>query len=866
MSNSNHSNLNLLDLFKQEATTHTQYLSDSLLQFEENPSDASKIESLMRAAHSLKGAARIVGLNDFSQLSHLLEDCFVAVQQGKIVFKPVDFDIILNAIDFLSEITHLSDEMISTWPGEQQDRLKSIENDILNIINQDSKSLAPGIQEHPLIQENTKTVIFEVFKNEVLAQIAFIKEKLTALKKQPSASQDFSILLTAALSIKGISIVAQEKEGENIASSLESIFNSLMARTQKLTDELMEKILDLVNQLTQLTASQELKKEATAKKSELPPPIDNNKKSLTQKTISKYDDQFVRISATNLNRLMSLAAESLIETRRLEPLKQGLLQLKVLHRQLANLLDFIQKTPSVLKLDVIGQQATHNLNQYRTVIQNQLELFDTFSRNNSVLSSKLYNEVLASRMRPFAEGVQGFPRLVRNLGRSLEKLILLEISGRETLVDRDILEKLEAPLNHIIRNACDHGIEKPQERLAEGKPEKGTIKIDAHHSKGMLIITLSDDGRGINKEKVKEKIISQNLLPKEIAANLSDNELFDFLFLPGFSTAEIVTDISGRGVGLDVVRNLMQEIGGRIKVESNTGLGTTFCLQLPITRSVLRALSVEIDNQPYAIPLSRIDRILHIKRDSIHTLESRNYFHLDGNNIAIFSSRQVLGFQAATSSNDEFVSLIVLREKENIYSLVIDKILTEIELVIRPIDPRLGKIPCVSSTSITNEGIPILILDVEDLLKYIEKLILGEANIESFGRKARIKKPTKTILVIDDSPTVRETERRLLKNAGYEVEIAVDGVDGWNSLRTRKFNLVITDIDMPRMNGYELIENIKNDSHLKKIPVIIISYKDREEDRLKGMKVGANYYLTKRSFEDQTFINTVKDLIGEPTQ
>lgn len=563
---------------------------------------------------------------------------------------------------------------------------------------------------------------------------------------------------------------------------------------------------------------------------------------------------------------MGLAAESLVETRRLEPIKQGLLQLKTLHHQLADLLSLSQKLPDNLKIETVDHQATQNLKQYHSILQNQLDIFDTFTKNNGILSAKLYNEVLSSRMRPFAEGIHAFPLLVRNLARSLNKNISLEIIGKETPIDRDILEKLEAPLNHIIRNACDHGIEPPQERLASGKNEKGKIKIDARHRGGMLILTISDDGYGIDKEQVKEKIIAQNLLPQEIVSTLRDEEIFDFLFLPGFSTAKNVTDISGRGVGLDVVQKTIQEISGKITITSTKNSGTTFSLQLPITRSVLRALSVEINNEPYAIPLSQIERILRIKQNDIHTLENRAYFHLEGNNIAMFSAWQVLGLPPSSFLHENTISVVILREKENIYSLVVDKILSETELVVRPLNAKLGKVPCVSATSITNEGIPILILDVEDLLKYIEKLLMGTTIIESFPPQNHSKRYTKTVLVVDDSLTIRETERRLLQNAGYQVNIALDGLDGWNSLRTTNVDLIITDIDMPRMNGFELIELIKKDPLLKEIPIIIISYKDRQEDRIHGMEAGANYYLTKSSFKDQTFINAVKDLIGEPIQ
>lgn len=871
-------NPKLLELFKQEAETHIRYISQSLLEWEEDISNLEKIQELMRAAHSLKGAARIIGLTEFSQIAHILEDCFVAAQKGTLTLKAEDFDTILACIDFLSEVIHLSNDDLINWPGNQRDKLKVIEESISNII----KNVHPfsAAEEAKPSKSSTESAIFTLLKNEVIAQTNLIKTQLEHLKNKVLTRSDIDPLLNAVLSIKGTSNVAGHKKAEDIATSLEQTFNRLRNKEAELDSKITEQILSGLNDLVNLTATRpidlpqtplslppsallraapkkEIKSE-TKNKPGAPPP--------TKPSEDNTPDQFVRISATNLNHLMGLAAESLVETRRLEPLKQGLVQLKTLHRQLANLLNLAQKLPSNVKLETIGQQAAQNISKYRSVLQNQLEIFDTFSKNNGILSTKLYNEVLTSRMRPFAEGVHAFPLLVRNLARSLNKNISLEITGKETPIDRDILEKLEAPLNHIIRNACDHGIETPQERLAEGKHEKGKIKINARHNGGMLILTISDDGYGIDKEQIKEKIISQNLLPKEIVSTLRDEEIFDFLFLPGFSTAKNVTDISGRGVGLDVVQKTVQEISGKITVTSTKGIGTTFSLQLPITRSVLRALSVEINNEPYAIPLSRIDRILRIKQEDIHTLENRDYFHLEGNNISMFSAWQILGLPPSTILHENVISVVILREKDNVYSLVVDKVLSETELVVRPLDAKLGKIPCVAASSITDEGIPVLILDVEDLLKYIERLLLGNTSVESFSQRSHTKKYVKKVLIVDDSLTVRETERRLLQNAGYQVDIALDGVDGWNSLRTNNFDLVITDIDMPRMNGFELVTQIRNDSHLKEIPIIIVSYKDRKEDRVHGMEVGANYYLTKSSFKDQTFINAVKDLIGEPVQ
>lgn len=865
MSDSNQSNKDLFEIFKQETSTNLQYLIDNLLLFEENPVDKSKLESIMRAAHSLKGAARIIGFNIFSHFAHLLEDCFVAIQKKNLILRPEDFDSLLQAIDFLKEISELSDDTINNWDTTQRTRMESITQSILQIT--DLKDTLKPTSTEPLIEEQSNSALFLVFKNEILAQTALIKEEIEVLRKMPSTTRNFSDLLECVLSIKGTSNIAYEPNAEVIAQSLENIINELKSKQTEFNEDVIKKIFDLVDELIQLTfqdkeieSKQEPESLIKNEKQRIEPPIKPIESQLTPKSLRI--DQFVRVSAINLNRLIGLAAEFLVETRRLEPIKQDFLQLKLLHHQLATLFNIIPTDLSPLEIDQRNEQIAQNINQQRINIQNQIDVFDVFAKKNNTLSSKLYNEVLSSRMRPFSEGLHSFPLLVRNLAQSLNKKIALEITGNDTPVDRDILEKLDAPLNHIIRNACDHGIEKPQERLAAGKNEKGFIKIDAQHINGMLIVTISDDGKGIDKQKVRERIVAKNLIPKNTINELNDEELFDFLFLPGFTTTEDVTEISGRGVGLDVVRNFVQEIGGKVRIQSIEGQGTTFILQLPITRSVLRALSVEINNEPYAIPLNHINKILEVKYSDILTLEDRDYFTLEGKNVALFSLRQVLGFPSSVFKVNESVPVITLREKETIYSLVIDKILTETELVVHPLDPKLGKIPCVAAGSITDEGIPVLILDVDDILKYIEKLLGGEVHMESFSKKEFSYKHIKSILVVDDSLTIRETERHILEGAGYQVDMAVDGVDALNSLKSKKFNLIITDIDMPRMNGWELIQIIKKDPLLKTIPVIIVSSKDSRTDRLKGKEFGADCLVSKNSFKDQTLIDSIKNIIG----
>ena len=348
--------------------------------------------------------------------------------------------------------------------------------------------------------------------------------------------------------------------------------------------------------------------------------------------------------------------------------------------------------------------------------------------------------------------------------------------------------------------------------------------------------------------------------------SLSNAELFEFLFLPNFSTKSRVTEISGRGVGLDVVRNHVQEMHGSVSVDTNVKDGLRFTLQLPLTLSVVTTLMVDISGEHYAFPLSRVDRLLSISREQISTVEGRQYIKVDDELVGLIPAFHVLELETASQHYDEY-HVVVVSDRLSRYGVVVDRFVGQRELSVQTLDPRLGKVQDISAAALSEDGQPVLIIDVDDLVRSIDSLTNGgpigtlKPFTDIISHKVR-----KRILVVDDSLTVREIERKLLESYGYRVDVAVDGMDGWNAVRRTKYNLVITDVDMPRMDGIELVNSMKDDHHLKKLPIMIVSYKDRFEDRQRGLEAGADYYLTKGSFHDETLIEAVVDLIGEASE
>ena len=733
----------MFDLFCAEAQSQAQILTAGLLALERDGLDPEQLESCMRAAHSLKGAARIVGVSLGVNLTHAMEDCFVAAQQGRITLGQTQIDELLRGVDLLQQLAQTAEPDVAQWEAQ---KLREVE--------------------------------------------AFVQ----ALRRVMEAND----------------------------------------QPPDLSPRRSEKVLE-----------------------ESPP---------TRERVGQAAQAGVlKVSAANLNRLLGLAGESLVESRSLKSFSDSFLRLKRLHAELSRDLDRLREqlpsTPGLQAHEILAAVQRRGQECQQFLAQRLVEI-ENFDRRAANLSHRLYDGALACHMRPFADGVQAYPRMVRDLARALGKEVRLTLVGEDTQVDRNILEKLDAPLGHLLRNALDHGIESPAERVAAGKPPEGALRIEVRHSAGRLQVIVADDGRGIDIERLRATVVQRKLSNAETAATLKEAELLEFLFLPGFSMKEAVTEISGRGVGLDVVQNVLKQVRGTARVATRLGEGTRFQLELPLTLSVARTLLIEVGGEPYAVPLAYLTRTLELDPGDVRQLEGHAHFTFEGRSVGLVSAHQLLG-GAQPPASGETLPVIIVGHSTHFYGLIVDRFLGERELVVQTLDARLGKIKDVAAGALMEDGSPVLILDVEDVIRSVERLA-GSGSLGGVANEARSApgEARKRVLVVEDSFTVRELERKLLTQSGYDVQVAVDGMDGWNAVRTGRFDLVITDIDMPRLDGIELVVLIKKDPHLKDLPVMIVSYKDRAEDRQRGLDAGADYYLTKGSFHDDTLLQAVTDLIG----
>ncbi|CAH0298444.1 hybrid sensor histidine kinase/response regulator [Pseudomonas brassicacearum] len=740
----------LLELFSLEAEAQVQVLSAGLLALEHDPTQADYLESCMRAAHSLKGAARIVGVDAGVSVAHVMEDCLASAQERRLVLGAEHIDALLQGTDLLTRIA---------TPG--------------NSVG------APDID----------------------AYVAMMRRLL-----DPNAPQ------APAAALPNI-----EKPVEPLRVELPDV---------------------------------------------QPPPA--AEPAAKRKRVTEGGERVLRVTAERLNSLLDLSSKSLVETQRLKPWLATLQRLK---RQQSTGLRALEELNVHLKDHALSLQAQEALGDARRLLAETQQLLaqktaelDEFAWQASQRAQVLYDTALACRMRPFADVLSGQARMVRDLGRSLGKQVRLEIEGEKTQVDRDVLEQLEAPLTHLLRNAVDHGIESPEQRILAGKPAEGLIRLRASHQAGLLVLELADDGAGVDLERVRRSIVERGLSPEQTAASLSEEELLTFLFLPGFSLRDKVTEVSGRGVGLDAVQHMVRQLRGAVVLEQTAGAGSRFHLEVPLTLSVVRSLVVEVGDEAYAFPLAHIERMCDLAPEDIVQVEGRQHFWHEGRHIGLVAASQLLN-RPAPQGSSQTLKVVVIRERETIYGVAVERFIGERTLVVLPLDERLGKVQDISAGALLDDGSVVLIVDVEDLLRSVDKL-LDTGRLERIARQNQAQAPRKRILVVDDSLTVRELQRKLLLNRGYDVAVAVDGMDGWNALRSENFDLLITDIDMPRMDGIELVSLLRRDNRLQSLPVMVVSYKDREEDRRRGLDAGADYYLAKASFHDDALLDAVVELIG----
>ena len=466
----------------------------------------------------------------------------------------------------------------------------------------------------------------------------------------------------------------------------------------------------------------------------------------------------------------------------------------------------------------------------------------------SLVTTDVQLAVMKTRMQPVAKVFNKFPRVVRDIGRDLNKQIDLIISGEETELDKSIVEEIGDPLTHIIRNSCDHGIEDPATRKAAGKPEKGTIELKAYNEGNHIVIEIIDDGKGIDAEAIRIKAVERGLISENEADTMSNKEIYSIIFRPGFSMAAKVTNISGRGVGMDVVKTNVEKLHGVIDIDSEIGKGTTLKLKIPLTLAIIQSLLVGTQEEIYAIPLANVNETVRVSVDNIYTIEGKNVLRLRDEVLSLVRLSDLFGVKQVLESGDQ-TYVVVISVAETKLGIIVDNLIGQEEIVIKSLGSYLANIDGIAGGTIRGDGRVTLIVDVGvimDMAKEVKVDIKSSMSAEA-TQKAKESPADYKVLVVDDSKMDRTIISKALAPTGITLIEATNGLEALNIIKSGEhaFDAVLIDIEMPKMDGYTLAGEIRKYSKYRNLPLIAVTSRTSKSDRLRGVEVGMTEYITK---------------------
>ncbi len=722
--------------------------------------------------------------------------------------------------------------------------------------------------------------LLETFRIQLDECIQIITENLLNLENDISESeqeQNLDAVFRAAHNIKGASRGIGLNHTAKLSHCLENIFSALKNGNISIETKLtkmcllaLDKLANLIdiegkgkspeedyNQLLQL-----MEKAVTgnfpshtqlANLQKIPE--STTKKDTVIKEQTEVSIDSIRLPTQRLNRIAALGDELQIVQLQIE-------QLQSEGRKVVDLTQNLKRNWSKNIGSNISQGRWENskrseqIQNLETICQNINQSIRKTYSQVKLLSTNLQDNIHKLRLIPVETILSPLKRVVWDIAESEKKKVELIIIGGHLVIDRLILEKIRDPLIHLLRNAVDHGIEPPEQRIKAGKKEVGQITITITHKGDNVNFTITDDGAGIILQSIREKILNLDLISAAELEQLSQNELVEYIFRPGFSSRQNVSEISGRGVGLDVVRSNLQMLKGHVSVSFSEQQGSAFLLTIPFTTASEYGVFVECSDQIFAIPAPNIKRVLEITSSDIINLESKQAISVDNKPVIIQKLSQLISVPEETTVDREQFHVIVLHSGWRQLAVIVDRIINEQDIVIKSFKPPLDKLPFFLGGTIGNDGNVVMVLNIQALLKQdIESIAM------SLTQQKDISTVSEKILVVDDSITTRTLEVSILKNQGYYVQSAVNAEEAIDKLKTEHFNLLITDVEMPGMNGFELTHEVRTNLGLTDLPVIIVTSLANEEDKQKGLDVKADAYIVKSEFESKELLNTVAQLI-----
>ncbi|MGL2406146.1 chemotaxis histidine kinase/response regulator CheAY2 [Helicobacter pylori] len=784
----------IMEDFLIEAFEMNEQLDQDLVELEHNPEDLDLLNRIFRVAHTIKGSSSFLNLNILTHLTHNMEDVLNRARKGEIKITPDIMDVVLRSIDLMKTL-------LVTIRDTGSDTNNGKENEIEEAVKQLQAITSQNL-------EGTK----ETSGTTEAPQKENIEENKENKAKAPTAentSSDNPLADEPDLDYANMS--AEEVEAE---------IERLLNKRQEADKERRAQKKQEAKPKQEVAPTKEAHKTETPKtetpKTETPkaPKTETKAKAKTDTEENKAPsigvEQTVRVDVRRLDHLMNLIGELVLGKNRLI------------------------RIYSDVEERYDGEKFLEELNQVVSSI--------------SAVTTDLQLAVMKTRMQPVGKVFNKFPRMVRDLSRELGKSIELIIEGEETELDKSIVEEIGDPLIHIIRNSCDHGIEPLEERRRLNKPETGKVQLSAYNEGNHIVIKISDDGKGLDPVMLKEKAVEKGVISERDAESMSDREAFNLIFKPGFSTAKVVSNVSGRGVGMDVVKTNIEKLNGIIEIDSEVGVGTTQKLKIPLTLAIIQALLVGVQEEYYAIPLSSVLETVRISQDEIYTVDGKSVLRLRDEVLSLVRLSDIFKVDAILESNsDVYVVIIGLADQK--IGVIVDYLIGQEEVVIKSLGYYLKNTRGIAGATVRGDGKITLIVDVGammDMAKSIKVNITTLMN-ESENTKSKNSPSDYIVLAIDDSSTDRAIIRKCLKPLGITLLEATNGLEGLEMLKNgdKIPDAILVDIEMPKMDGYTFASEVRKYNKFKNLPLIAVTSRVTKTDRMRGVESGMTEYITK---------------------
>ncbi|WQW07434.1 chemotaxis histidine kinase/response regulator CheAY2 [Helicobacter pylori] len=776
----------IMEDFLIEAFEMNEQLDQDLVELEHNPEDLDLLNRIFRVAHTIKGSSSFLNLNILTHLTHNMEDVLNRARKGEIKITPDIMDVVLRSIDLMKTLLVTIRDTGSDTNNGKENEIEEAVKQLQAITSQNLE----GVKETSGTKETPKEEAKEEAKGEN-------KENKAKAPTAENPTSDNPLADEPDLDYANMSAEEVEAEIERLLNKRQEADKE--RRAQKKQEAKQE-----------VTPTKETPKTETPKAPKTETKAKAKADTEENKAPSIGVEQTVRVDVRRLDHLMNLIGELVLGKNRLI------------------------RIYSDVEERYDGEKFLEELNQVVSSI--------------SAVTTDLQLAVMKTRMQPVGKVFNKFPRMVRDLSRELGKSIELIIEGEETELDKSIVEEIGDPLIHIIRNSCDHGIEPLEERRRLNKPETGKVQLSAYNEGNHIVIKISDDGKGLDPVMLKEKAIEKGVISERDAEGMSDREAFNLIFKPGFSTAKVVSNVSGRGVGMDVVKTNIEKLNGIIEIDSEVGVGTTQKLKIPLTLAIIQALLVGVQEEYYAIPLSSVLETVRISQDEIYTVDGKSVLRLRDEVLSLVRLSDIFKVDAILESNsDVYVVIIGLADQK--IGVIVDYLIGQEEVVIKSLGYYLKNTRGIAGATVRGDGKITLIVDVGammDMAKSIKVNITTLMN-ESENTKSKNSPSDYIVLAIDDSSTDRAIIRKCLKPLGITLLEATNGLEGLEMLKNgdKIPDAILVDIEMPKMDGYTFASEVRKYNKFKNLPLIAVTSRVTKTDRMRGVESGMTEYITK---------------------